>query len=112
LNPTPDPSPAPDRFRRHPPTAISTAAPDPRAHLAAGARIIGQVANAIGADVVAAALVAAGMDVRRERIGHGFARLTVSDGGQLTEVDLGADAPITALVGLPSHRSRARSRSD
>jgi len=46
------------------------------------------------ADAVEAALVEAGMNVRRERSSHGFARLAVSHGGELTEVDLGVDARI------------------
>jgi Nucleotidyl transferase AbiEii toxin, Type IV TA system len=36
----------------------------------------------------------AGLDVRREQVVHGFARLTVTDGAESTEVDLAADAGI------------------
>jgi hypothetical protein len=46
------------------------------------------------AAAVEMALNDAGMDVQRERISHGFARLTVTDGRTVTEVDLGADARI------------------
>lgn len=45
-------------------------------------------------DAVEAALLAAGMNVRRERVSHGFARLSVSDADEITEVDLAADARI------------------
>jgi hypothetical protein len=43
---------------------------------------------------VESALSAAGFEVRRERASHGFARLTIVDGGDVTEVDLAADARI------------------
>jgi hypothetical protein len=43
---------------------------------------------------VESALSAAGFGVRRERASHGFARLTVVDGDQVTAVDLAADARI------------------
>ena len=43
---------------------------------------------------VESALGAAGLDVRRERVTHWFARLTVADWGEVTEVDLAADARI------------------
>ncbi len=43
---------------------------------------------------VEAALGQAGMEVRRERVSHGFARLIVSDGVEATEVDLATDARI------------------
>ena len=46
------------------------------------------------ADAVETALTEAGLNVQRERISHGFARLTVTDGRAVTEVDLGADARI------------------
>jgi hypothetical protein len=46
------------------------------------------------ADAVETALTAAGIGVQRERISHGFARLAVTDGRAVTEVDLGADARI------------------
>ena len=36
----------------------------------------------------------AGLDARREKVVHGFARLTVTDGAESTEVDLAADARI------------------
>ena len=40
------------------------------------------------------ALVAAGLEVSRERVTHGFVRLIVTDGDDSTEVDLDADARI------------------
>jgi Nucleotidyl transferase AbiEii toxin, Type IV TA system len=46
------------------------------------------------APAVEAGLAAAGLDVRRERVSHGFVRLTVSDGTDVTELDLAADARI------------------
>jgi hypothetical protein len=46
------------------------------------------------APALEAALARAGLDVRRERQSHGFVRMTVSDGADLTEIDLAADARI------------------
>jgi hypothetical protein len=43
---------------------------------------------------VESALRATGFKVRRERVSHGFARLTVVNRGEVTEVDLAADARI------------------
>jgi hypothetical protein len=45
-------------------------------------------------DAVERALMAAGMEVRRERETLGFVRLSVADGDDSTEVDLAADARI------------------
>ena len=51
--------------------------------------------------VVESALRAAGFKVRRERASHGFARLTVIDRGEVTEVDLAADARIRPVDNGP-----------
>jgi predicted nucleotidyltransferase component of viral defense system len=51
--------------------------------------------------VVESALVAAELTVRRERCSHGFARLTVVGGDDVTELDLAADARIRPVGSGP-----------
>ncbi len=46
------------------------------------------------AEAVETALMTAGLDVRRERGGHGFVRFIVTDGRDATALDIGADARI------------------
>jgi len=46
------------------------------------------------APAVEAALSAAGLEVRRERVSHGFVRLTVRGGAEATELDFATDARI------------------
>jgi hypothetical protein len=50
---------------------------------------------------VESALVTAGLTVRRERVTHGFARLTVVAGDDVTELDLAADARIRRVDSGP-----------